>query len=364
VPALELFDTTIPDAETRGAGRAVSLAVYATPVMENCLARDAGAFTILPIALTYQAGVCVHAGEFSAASALIDEAGALTEATGGADFAYTSLVLAAWRGKELRALELIEAGVRDATARGEGRAITLAEFATSVLYNGLGRYPEALDAARRACERDDLNLSAWALTELVEAGARSGRPEVAADALRALSERTRPAGTDWALGIESRSRALLTHGPAAEASYREAIERLGRTRIVVHLARAHLLYGEWLRREKRRSEAREHLRRAHEMLRIIGAEAFAERARREHVNTGDTVRKRSGGPRDELTAQEAQIARLARDGFTNPEIGSRLFISARTVEWHLRKVFSKLDIRSRRELDGALPADAPGASPG
>ena len=228
--------------------------------------------------------------------------------------------------------------------------ITLAEYATAVLYNGLGRYQAALAAAQRACEHEDIGLFGWALVELVEAGARTGEPGAAAAALRQLSERTRASGTDWALGIEARSRALLSDGPAADALYREAIERLGRSRIAVHLARAHLVYGEWLRREQRRVEAREHLRAAHDMFGRFGAAAFAERARRELQATGETVRKRTVDTRDALTVQEAQVARLAAEGHTNPEIGARLFISPRTAEYHLRKVFSKLGISSRRQL--------------
>jgi DNA-binding CsgD family transcriptional regulator len=199
---------------------------------------------------------------------------------------------------------------------------------------------------------------AWALTELVEAAARSGEPAVAAGALQRLAETTQAAGTDWALGIEARSRALVTEGDAAEGHYREAIERLGRTRIRVELARAHLLYGEWLRRGGRRLDAREQLRTAHEMCTAMGLEAFAERARRELQATGETVRKLSVETRDELTPQEAQIARLAGDGQTNPEIAAELFISPRTVEWHLRKVFAKLGISSRRQLRPALSAAA------
>ena len=326
------------------------------------LAREAGALTVLPIALDYRAGVHVHAGEFAAASALIEEADAITAATGNAPLRYTSLLLAAWRGEEAQALKLIEAGARDATARGEGRAIGLAEYATAVLYNGLGRYEAALAGAQRACEHDDLVFFGWSLVELVEAGARSGAHDAAAGALRQLEERTRAAGTDWALGIQARSRALLSDGQAADALYREAIERLARSRIVVHLARAHLVYGEWLRRENRRVDAREQLRIAYEMLSRIGAEAFAERARRELLATGETVRKRTIETRDVLTAQEAQIARLAAQGRTNPEIGTQLFISPRTVEYHLHKVFTKLGISSRRKLRDALRDSTQAAS--
>jgi DNA-binding CsgD family transcriptional regulator len=319
------------------------------------LAREAGALTVLPTALTYRAVVHLHAGELAAAQALVDEADAITEATGGTRLTYTSLALAAWRGAEAEASRLIEAGVRAATARGEGRAIGLAEYATAVLNNGLGRYEAALAAARRACAYDDLGFYGWSLIELVEAAARSGSPEAATAAALELGERTRAAGTDWALGVGACSQALVTDGPAADALYREATERLGRSRVATQLARAHLLHGEWLRRESRRLDAREQLRVAHELFAEMGAEAFAERARRELLATGETARRRTIETRDALTPQEAQIAMLARDGHTNTEIGSQLFISSRTVEYHLGKVFGKLGIRSRKELHGALP---------
>ena len=322
------------------------------------LARDAGALSVLPLAATYRAGVHVHAGEFAAAAALIEEADSITEATGNAPLGYTSLVLAAWRGREVEALELIEASREEAAGRGEGRAITLAEYATAVLYNGLGRYREALAAAQRASEHDDLGLFGWALIELVEAAARDREPQLAADALELLSERTGLSGTDWALGIEARSRALLDEGPGAEDLYLEATERLGRCRIKVHLARAHLLHGEWLRRQNRRVDARESLRSAHELFSTMGAEAFAERAARELLATGETARKRTADTRGQLTAQEMQIAELAREGHSNPEIGARLFISPRTVEYHLHKVFTKLEIISRNELQRVLPSEA------
>jgi DNA-binding CsgD family transcriptional regulator len=326
------------------------------------LAREAGALSVLPVDLEYRAGVHVHAGEFAAASALVEEADAITAATGNAPLRYTSLFLAAWRGEEAQALKLIEARARDATARGEGRAIGSAEYVTAVLYNGLGRYEAALIGAQRACEHEDLVYFGWSLVELVEAGARSGAHDAAAGALRQLEERTRAAGTDWALGILARSNALLSDGQAADALYREAIERLGRSRIVVHLARAHLVYGEWLRRENRRVDAREQLRIAYEMLSRIGAEAFAERARGELLATGETVRKRTVEACDVLTAQEALVARLAAQGHTNPEIGTQLFISPRTAEYHLRKVFTKLGVSSRRSLRDALRDATPAAS--
>jgi DNA-binding CsgD family transcriptional regulator len=200
-------------------------------------------------------------------------------------------------------------------------------------------------------------LSVWSLPELVEAAARCGRIELAADAVERLAERTRAAGTDLALGIEARARALVSDGARADELHREAVARLGGSRVALDLARAHLLYGEWLRREHRRIDAREQLRSAHEMFASMGAEAFAARARRELLATGETVRARAPDTRDQLTAQEAQIAQLARDGLSNPEIGARLFISPRTVQYHLRKVFAKLDIRSRNQLHSALPSD-------
>ncbi|WP_329000069.1 AAA family ATPase [Kribbella sp. NBC_00709] len=313
-------------------------------------ARDAGWLTALPIALTYRAGVDIHAGEFASAAELIDEAAVITEATGSPPLMYSSLVLSAWRGQEAQATTLIRTSIEDATARGEGRAIALADYATAVLYNGLSRYQDALAAAQRVCEHDDLGLFGWGLAELVEAAARSDRPDIGATALRRLEERTRAAGTEWALGIEARSRATLSDGDAADALYQEAIERLAQTRITVHLARAQLLYGEWLRRGNRRVEARRQLYLAHDTFSRAGAAGFAERARRELLATGETLRRRTVEPHEELTAQEAQIARLARDDLTNPEIGARLFISPRTVEWHLGKVFAKLDITSRKQL--------------
>ena len=320
------------------------------------LARDVGALSVLPIALTYRACVHLHAGEFAAASALIEEANAISRATGNAPLAYTSLALLAWRGHEAPALRAIESSLRDATARGEGRAIGLAHYATAVLYNGLGRYQDGLAAAQRACAYEDLGFFGWALIEVVEAGARSDARKVAADALRQLDQRTRASGTDWALGVRARSMALLTDGPSAEPLYEEAVERLGRSRVAVHLGRAQLVYGEWLRRENRRVDARQQLRAAHDTFSRIGAEGFAERARRELSATGETVRKRTLDTRDVLTAQEAQIAHLARDGFSNPEIGSRLFISPRTVQYHLGKVFAKLDVTSRNQLGRVPPS--------
>lgn len=320
------------------------------------LARDAGALSVLPVALAYRAGVHVQAGEFAAATELIEEADAITAATGYAPVKYHSLALSAWRGAEAEAMRLIDAAIEDGTTRGKGRVLGLTGYATAVLNNGLGRYEKAFVAARRACEHEDLGLFGWCLVELIEAAARSGEHAAAATALQLLEERALASGTDWARGVLDRSRALLAHDRAAEDLYREAIDRLERTGIVVHLARAHLVYGEWLRRCNRRVDARAQLRTSHELLTRMGAEAFAERARHELFATGEKVRKRSVTSGNGLTAQEAQIARLAGDGLTNPEIAAQLFISAHTVEWHLRKVFAKLAITSRRQLRGATMA--------
>ena len=318
------------------------------------LARESGALLVLPLALTYRAAVHLHAGEFAAAGALTEEADAITEATGNAPVKYASLLLAAWRGVEAETLDFFTWGVENATARGEGRGIGGWGYGMAILHNGLGHYDAALASARRACEYEDFAIFGPALVELVEAGARSGAYDEAAAALGLLEERTSAAGTDWALGIQARSRALLGDGRAADSLYREAIERLERSRIVVHLARAHLVYGEWLRRENRRVDARSHLRTAYGMFSQAGAQAFAGRAQRELAATGETARTRTAETRDLLTPQEAQIARLARDGLSNPEIGAQLFISPRTVQYHLRKVFQKLEITSRNQL-GRLP---------
>src|SRR4051794_1845823 len=314
------------------------------------VARERGALAVLPVATTYRALAQINAGEFAAAVQLNQELDSIIEAIDAPLSLYTSLALAAWRGEESETSELGELIIRDANARGEGAAIAFAEVNAAVLYNGLGRYDRAMAAAERAVEHGDIGRYA---EELIEAAARSGEREVATTALKKLTERTGFAGTDWALGIEAGSRALLRAGDEAEALYRQAIEHLGNTLVAAHLGRAHLRYGEWLRREGRRVDARQHLRTAYEMLTTMGAEAFAERARRELLATGETARKRTVGTLDQLTPQEAQIARLAREGRTNPEIGAELFISPRTVEYHLHKVFPKLGIRSRKELRAA-----------
>jgi DNA-binding CsgD family transcriptional regulator len=319
------------------------------------LAREAGALNILPVAASYRAGVHVHAGEFAAAWALLEEAYAITQATGTALLTQARPMVAAYRGDEAEALALIEAARGDAIARGQGMALSMIECANAVLCNGLGRYEEALTAAERACAQYELSLYGLALVELIEAAVRSDRPNLAVTALARLGERTRASGSEWALGVEARSRALVTSGPAAEPHYKEAVERLSRGRLAPHLARAQLVYGEWLRRENRRLEAREQLRAAHDTFSSIGAEAFAERARRELLATGETARRRTVDTSDVLTPQEAQIARLARDGLSNPDIGAQLFISPRTVQYHLHKVFAKLDITSRNQLSRVAP---------
>ena len=321
------------------------------------VARETGALRVLPTAATYRASLHVHEGAFGDAAALIDETDAIVRATGSPPVKYARMWLTAWRGDEAEAIALFEASRPQATARGEGRGLGVLGWATAVVQNGNGRYAQALAAAQGGCEYDDVGHFGWCLAELVEAGVRSGELDAAEGAFARLSERTQATGTDWALGVEACSRALLSDGAGAEPLYREAIERLGRGRGVVQLARARLLYGEWLRREQRRVDAREELRAAHDTFARIGAVGFAERAGRELTATGESVRRITVETRDVLTPQEAQIARRAVAGQTNPEIGAELFISPRTVEYHLHKVFTKLDIRSRKELRVAL-ADA------
>jgi DNA-binding CsgD family transcriptional regulator len=316
-------------------------------------ARDAGALDQLPILLNIRAVAAALKGDLAAAASLIAEADAAREATGARLVAYAAMVLAAVRGSQAEAVPLIEATLEQAAAAGQGAAVTWAHWVAAILYNGLGRYQEALASARQAAGYKLVHLSMWALPELVEAAARTGNTGLAADALDQLSEWTQAGRTDWGLGVETRSRALLSDGEAADRLYREAIDRLGQTGMRPDLARTHLLYGEWLRRQRRRSDARTQLRTARQMLDAIGMEAFAERARRELLAAGGTARRRSVTARVELTAQEAQIARLAADGLSNSEIGTRLFLSPRTVQYHLGKVFTKLDITSRNQLSRA-----------
>jgi DNA-binding CsgD family transcriptional regulator len=289
-------------------------------------------------------------------SPLIEEADAICNATAYAPVLGTSLVLAAWRGQETRASELIAATIEDAGEENEHQAIALAEYARALLCNGLGRYQEALAAAERVCADGHPGPFAWALLELIEAGARTKALEVASEALSQLEAWAQASDTDWALGIRARSAALLNNCGQAEDLYQDAIELLSRSRNSAHLARTQLLYGEWLRRENRRLDARVQLRAAHEVFIRMSAEGFAQRTLRELLATGETARKRTDDTRGRLTPQEAQIARLARDGLSNPEIGAQLFISPRTVQYHLRKVFQKLDINSRNHL-GRIPPE-------
>jgi DNA-binding CsgD family transcriptional regulator len=315
------------------------------------LGHDTGTLMVLPVALNTRAGACLFAGDLDLAASLSAEDAAVTQATGSRIAPYAALGLAAFQGREADAARLIESGTADVLGRGEGTGLTFIQWAAALLNNGLGRYAEALDWAARASEDSPAQrFTGWALAELVEAAARGGEPTTAAGALQRLSESTRPSATDWALGIEARSRALLSDGETAERLYQKAIERLGRTRLRPDLARSHLLYGEWLRRERRRLDAREQLRHAYGMFTEIGMEAFAERARIELQATGERARKRTPETRADLTPQEAQIARLAANGATNAEIAARLFISASTVDYHLRKVFRKLGVTSRRQL--------------
>jgi DNA-binding CsgD family transcriptional regulator len=321
------------------------------------ISREAGVLAVLPTALTTRIVASAFFGQLTAAEELIGEMRALTDAIGIPAPAYGPVFVSAWRGGEQAASAVIDAAVREFTVSGEGAVLAFADYARAVLYNGLGHYEDALIAAAAtdAFESEGVTIYTQGLVELIEAAARTGAPERAADALRRLEEMTRASGTDWGAGVRARSQALLSGVDAAEPLYREAIERLGRTRVRPQLARAHLVYGEWLRRENRRMDARRELQRAFEMFTGMGMDAFSERARRELAATGERIRRQAVDRAHDLTNQETQIARLARSGLSNPEIGAQLFLSARTVEWHLRKVFTKLDISSRRQLARALP---------
>jgi DNA-binding CsgD family transcriptional regulator len=320
------------------------------------LTRRTGAFSALPVALSDRVVVELVSGRIGVATSLAAEADAVVEATAGHLPQRTSITLANWRGRDAEAVALSEARRQEVLRRGEGLWLAADDWGSAQRYNALGRYDDLAAAERAVEDPRGLGLSIWVLPELIEAAARSGQPERAADRLAQLAEIARTAGTDWALGAHARTAAMLAEGAAAERLYKEAIERLSgiHMRGSQTLARAHLLYGEWLRREHRRVDAREQLRIAHAMLADMGAEGYAERARRELLATGETVRKRTVETLDELTPQEVQVARLAADGQTNPQIGAQLFLSPRTVEWHLTKMFGKLGIRSRKELRAAL----------
>jgi DNA-binding CsgD family transcriptional regulator len=324
---------------------------YAINARQLGLAREAGALARVPMGLVTGAVIDAWSGEFAQAAEATAEADAIVEATGTRLAPYAAMLLVALQGREAEGLTLLESAIKESAAVGQGFAVQWSEFVKAILFNGLGRYSEALVAAQRASDdTPELFISSWALAELIEAASRSAAPEHAASALERLTEDTAVAGTDWGLGVAARSRALLTHGDAAQSLYREAIERLGRTRLAPELARAHLLYGEWLRRQRRRLDARTELRIAHEMFTGFGMEAFAERARVELEATGERARRRTARTIDQLTAQEAQVARLAVKGDTNREIAAQLFISPSTVEYHLRKAFRKLGVKSRTQL--------------
>jgi DNA-binding CsgD family transcriptional regulator len=368
--ARALGDMPVEDVLRLGwAARAASAQVWdfdgmlAISARQVQIVRDVGALAQLPIHLSQLGLVSAWMGDFASATALAVEIDTVSAATGTPMAPYAALLLRSLQGREAEASEVIASALEQAAAGGQRMAVAYAHWATALLYNGLAQYEEAASGARRALDTRNPFIAMWALPELVEAAARTGDTEVARDALERLAQATRPSATEYGLGIEARSRALLSAGAAADGLYREAIERLGRTRLRTELGRAHLLYGEWLRRENRRVDARAQLRAAHELFETIGMQAFAERSRTELHATGEKVRRRTVETRDDLTPQESQIAGLARDGLSNPEIGARLFLSPRTVEWHLRKVFSKLAIHSRHELSSAWPSSESDLAP-
>jgi DNA-binding CsgD family transcriptional regulator len=323
------------------------------------LARTAGALSELPLAVSTRAYMLLFAGDLTAAASLVDEQQAVTEASGSNLAPYSAMALAAFAGRQAEASGLIEVTIGDVAGRGEGNGIAIAHWADALLHNGLGNYPQALAAAQQALRHQQYPemrypaVANWAAAELIEAAVRSGATDTAAEAFDWIAAMTGASRTTWALGLEARSRALISSRDA-EHHFQESIELLGRTRVRTELARARLLYGEWLRRRGRRLDAREQLRAALEMFSAMGAEAFAGRAGRELVATGEKARKRSETTRGHLTAREAQIARMACDGLSNPEISTRLFLSPRTVEYHLGNVFAKIGITSRHELTRAF----------
>ena len=320
------------------------------------LAREAGALATLPAALNFLSIVSVLMGELARAAELAAEATTITRAIGGLHLRHAQVILTAWRGDHAGTMANYAITTQDVAHPDAGTEVFLAQYALAVLHNGLGSYSAAREAAARACDSPELSLSSIGLPELVEACVRDGHPELAAVALEQFRPHALASGTPWAVGLEARSRALTSTGPAAEQHYREAIDSLRRCRVATHLARTHLVYGEWLRREGRRQDARDQLRTAHEMLSEMGVEAFAARAARELRATGEHPRSRTAQPTHALTAQEVHIARLVSAGMTSREVGEQLFLSPRTIEAHLRNIFRKLGITSRRQLrDVRLP---------
>jgi DNA-binding CsgD family transcriptional regulator len=321
------------------------------------LARAGGALAPLSVALDGRGFYATWCGDFDAATALFAEHQAVKEVIGTARNSAGGLLRAAYQGRP-EALEMMDAVAADSLQRGAGHGVQATAWTRAILCNALGRYEDALTAAATelfSYEGKVHSGAAWALPEVIEAAVRTRRPDVALNAMEQLRKHTLD-GSDWSDGIEARCRALVTEGDSAEHWYVSAVERLSRTPSRPEIARAHLLYGEWLRREGRRVDAREQLRAAYDTFAAIGAEAFAERTRHELLATGEKVRKRDISTANELTHQEEHVARLAREGRSNAEIGAELFLSTRTVEWHLRKVFMKLGIASRRELRDAFPA--------
>jgi DNA-binding CsgD family transcriptional regulator len=323
------------------------------------LARKLGCLDVLPTALSSRAGTHIMQGEFAAAALLVHEGKELSDATGMPVMSYPGVSLASY-GPPQAAFELIHAARQVAIGRGEGLAVSFGEMAEAILSNALGRYEEAWRAAASAYS-DRLLAYPYLLGELVESAVRSGHPERAAAARADLCARAAATNTDWARGIEARSEALFSEGERANGLYRASIGHLRRTRMRVQLARSHLLYGEWLRREGRRVDARQQLRTAHDMFDAMGAVAFTERATHELAATGETARKLTGAHDndDELTPREAQIARLAAAGLSNREIGEQLFISHRTVGYHLAKVFAKLGVTGRALIREDMLAAGP-----